>query len=413
MKFPNRAIAVLFGSVAMPAAAQYNTPPAAQPTLNQPPQAAAPTQAVVKPSKGAHKAILDLQAAVNAGDAAAIAEKLSAAQAVASSKEDRYLIAQLQLKAALARKDYASASSALTAIRSSGYLPSATVVQLYRGLAADAYSAKQYDQAASLTEGAIALDPQNGQLQTQLAEIRIAQGRGPEGIAMLQRAIQAQAAAGQKPSEDIYRRAVQAAYNAKLPAAVDISRDWLTAYPSKDSWRNAIAIYRNMNKPDVEGTLALLRLTRAAGALTPADMTLYAAALEAQSNFIEAQTALDTLAAANAGNAQISDLVREMGARPRPTVAELNAAAKSAQSGTALLRVGDRLYGLGEYAKAVELYRQAMGKPGVDSNVANMHIGMALAGAGDKAGAVNAFNAVGGALAGPAKYWLLFLNSRG
>ena len=78
-----------------------------------------------------------------------------------------------------------------------------------------------------------------------------------------------------------------------------------------------------------------------------------------------------------------------------------------------MLRIGDRFYGLGEYAKAVELYRQAMGKPGVDNNIANLHIGMALAASGDKAGATQAFNAVTGPRAGAAKYWLMFLQSRG
>jgi Flp pilus assembly protein TadD len=78
----------------------------------------------------------------------------------------------------------------------------------------------------------------------------------------------------------------------------------------------------------------------------------------------------------------------------------------------ALLRIGDRYYGTGQYAKAVELYRQAMGKPGVDSSVANMHLGMALARSGDKAGATAAFNAVSGNLSGIAKYWLIYVQQQ-
>ena len=45
---------------------------------------------------------------------------------------------------------------------------------------------------------------------------------------------------------------------------------------------------------------------------------------------------------------------------------------------------------MGNYAKAAELYRVALAKPGVDADVANLHLGMALARAGDKAGATAA-----------------------
>jgi hypothetical protein len=78
----------------------------------------------------------------------------------------------------------------------------------------------------------------------------------------------------------------------------------------------------------------------------------------------------------------------------------------------ALLRIGDRYYGMGDYSKATELYRQSMGKPGVDPNIANLHIGMALARSGDKAGAIAALNAVTGPRADIAKYWLLYLQSK-
>ena len=67
---------------------------------------------------------------------------------------------------------------------------------------------------------------------------------------------------------------------------------------------------------------------------------------------------------------------------------------------------------MGDYAKAVELYRMSLGKPGVDAAVANLHIGMALARAGDKAGATTALNAVTGPRADIAKYWLTYVNQR-
>ena len=142
---------------------------------------------------------------------------------------------------------------------------------------------------------------------------------------------------------------------------------------------------------------------------------LYANVLNEQSNFIEAQNAIDQAVAAkqiDAANAQVAGIAATLKAKPKPTASELEAAAKGAQSGMALLRIGDRFYGLGQYAKAAELYRQAMSK-GVDPNLANMRVGVALTAAGDKAGATTAFNAVTGSRADLAKYWLLHLQSRG
>ena len=63
----------------------------------------------------------------------------------------------------------------------------------------------------------------------------------------------------------------------------------------------------------------------------------------------------------------------------------------------------------GEYQKAAELFRAALGKQGVDKDVANLRLGMSLARAGDKAGATSALNAVGGSQADIAKLWLTYV----
>jgi len=73
----------------------------------------------------------------------------------------------------------------------------------------------------------------------------------------------------------------------------------------------------------------------------------------------------------------------------------------------------DRYAAMGDYQKAVALYRDALNKPGTDAAIANLHIGMALTRAGDKAGATAAFNAVSGSRADIAKFWLTYLNQKG
>jgi hypothetical protein len=59
------------------------------------------------------------------------------------------------------------------------------------------------------------------------------------------------------------------------------------------------------------------------------------------------------------------------------------------------------------------VYRQVLSKPGADKDVANLHLGMALARAGDKAGATAALKAVGGSRGDIAKYWLVYVQQHG
>ncbi|MFL6732250.1 MAG: tetratricopeptide repeat protein [Sphingomicrobium sp.] len=424
MKFTTTtALALVAATAAIPAAAQnygaqneQRQRAAAEQTQQQPQTAPGQNAQVVKPSGKALKAIVDLQAAVNKNDTANIPAKVAAAQAVATTKEDRYLIAQLQLKAALASKDNAATAAAIDAVAASGYLDAAKTAELYVSLGSTMYNNKQYPQAVAAFQKAAAADPRNAEATSLLGEALFAQGQKAEAASAFQRAVQARVAAGQKPDEALIKRAVGVAYEAQSPAAVDLARQWVTSYPSAASWGDAIAIYRNLNHPDVEGTLDLLRLMQLTGALNDAgEYGLYARAAAEQNNFNEAQAVLDAGIAAkvvNPTSADFRDLVAGLKSKPKATAADLASATKSAQSGMALLRIGDRYYAMGDYSKAVELYKMAMGKPGVDTAVANLHVGMALARAGDKAGATAALNAVTGPRADIAKFWLTYLNQK-
>lgn len=427
MKLTTTALALALAVSAAPVAAQYERsapPPPPRVPQNMPPQerddqaqAQPANDGKVHPSGKALKAIVELQKAVNANDTANIPAKLAAAQAVASTKDDKYIIAQLQIKAAYAANDDAALASAVDAIANSGFVTSpTTMADLYIALGSKLYNAKKFDGAAAAFEHASTLNPSNTQALINLAESRFSQGRKPDAVALFQRAIQAQVAAGQKPEEALYKRAVGIAYDQQMPDAIGLAQQWITAYPSASSWRNGLALYQNLKKPDVETALDILRLMRATGSLsTPADFSLYATAAADQFNYNEAQAVIDQGLASkqiDPSSPLFRDIITGLKAKPKATEADLVQAVKDAKDGKAYLRIGDRYYAMGNYAKAAELYHQSMGKAGVDSNVANMHLGMALAQSGDKAGATAAFNAVSGPLADIAKYWLIYVQQR-
>ena len=378
-------------------------------------QPAAPAESAVKaihPSSKAAKAIGELQAAVNKNDTASIPAKVAAAQAVASTPDDRYAIGELQLKAALAAHDNTAAAAAVDAIVASGFVDAATGANLLRSMGSTFYNAKQYDQAATIFQKAVTANPRDAEAYILLGEAKFAGGQKADAAAAFQHAVQIQAAAGQKPDEALLKRAVSVAYEAQSPLAVDLGREWATAYPSADSWRNSIAIYRNLTHPDVEGTLDLLRLMQATNSLNAGDIALFAEAAADQGNFNEAQAVMDAGIAAHvidASNPQYRDILSGLKGKPKATAADLAAAMKMAPSATNLLHIGDRYYGMGDFAQAANVYRQVLSKPDADKDVANLHLGMALARAGDKAGATAAFNAVSGTRAEIAKFWLAYL----
>ncbi len=419
MKYSTSALAIAFAASATPAAAQYGyNAQAATPTAKaQAPAKEAPPANKIQPSAKAVKAILELQTAVTAKDAANIPAKLAAAQAVASTKEDHYWIAQIQLKAAVDANDIAGGLAAVNAMQASGVAPAAELGPLYEGLGGKAFNAKNYAQAATAFERQIALDPNNAKALSNLAVTRSAAGNNTEALNVLQRAIKASDAAGTKADEDLYKRAVGLAYDAKLPNAAELARQWVAAYPNPASWHNAIAIFRNRSSQDSEGTLSLLRLMQATGSMnTASDYAMFAGADLDQTNFNEAQAVIDAGVAAKVidpAGAQFSGMVASIKAKKKPSAQELDAALKASPSGFNQLRIGDRFYGMGDYAKAAEIYRKTIGKTGVDSEVVNLHLSMALARSGDKAGATEAFNAVKGARADIAKLWLIYVQAQG
>jgi len=409
------ALALVIAASAAPAAAQYGSygsSPPQQPAQTTPQAAPDATKATIQPSKKAVKAIVDLQTAVTNKDVANIPAKLAAAQALAETKEDRYLIARLQLQAAAGANDNAAMETAIAAVAASNYLDAGRLSDLYVALGGTYYKGKLYPQAAAAFQKALAINPQNRDAGTMTAEALLGAGQKAEAAAAFQRLIQARSAGGQKPEENLFQRAVAVAYEAKSPAAIDLARQWVAAYPTPSSWSDSIAIYRNLNLGDAEATLDLLRLKQTLGILSAPEYAALAGAATDQLIFDEAQSVLDAgLAAKKIDPASASgrDLIGVLKVKAKPTAADLGEAMKIAANGKALMRIGDNYAALGDYAHAVEAYKLAMGKPDGDLAVANLHIGMALARSGDKAGAAAALNAVTGPRAEIAKYWLTYL----
>ncbi len=360
-------------------------------------------------SKEAQKAIVELQNAVNAKDTANIPAKIAAALKVAKTADDKFIIGSNQARAAAASNDLAGLQAGLDLMAASGSAEAPILSMNYADLGKRYLAAGNGPAGVPALEKAIALDGNNGAAMALLADQKAKAGDKAGSVALLQKSFVAYRASGKTVPEGNYKFATNLAYDAKLPAANVIAREWVGAYPGPDSWRAAIQIYRGMSQPRGQQLVDLWRLARANNAVKgEADYDSFLSALIAGGNLAEAKAVL-----AEAGRQPNVDMTKtqfkDHGVKvaKAPARAAVDAQLKAATTGPALIKAGDQLYGLGAYAEAAEAYRAALAKGG-DANLANLHLGMALARAGDKAGAQTALKAVTGEHAVVAQYWLVY-----
>lgn len=401
------ALAIGTAGWAAPAVAAAQNAPAAAPERK------------INISKPAQKAVIELQNAISANDAATIPAKLAAAKAAANTDEDRYYIGVLELRAGIAAKDNAMIAAAIEAIIASNQATPGELPGLHLNLGKSYNNLKQFDKAIPALERAIQLNPGDTEPMILLGEIQAAQGQAAPAVATLRRAIATETAAGKKAQESWYKRVLTLAYNAKMPVTADISRDWVQAYPTSANWRDALRVYRNLSKPSEPVLMDLLRLARVTGSLDgDVDYNAYVYIAAEQRNAREGKQLIDEAAAA--GKIDLSkpvfvEIQKGLKTRPMPgeeILAKSAATQLAGNDGPALVVTANRFYGIGNYARAAELFRAALDKPGIDKDQVNLQLGIALAAAGDKAGAKAAFDAVGGARTEVAKYWLTYLATK-
>lgn len=363
-------------------------------------------------SPKASAAIVELQTAVRAKDAAATRSKLAVAQREAKSADEKYLVAMLQNQAAMDANDLDGIKRSIEAIAASGSQDATDVASRYIDLGKRYRAAGRYAEADALVKQSASVDPGNPAALALMADAKAKAGDKAGAVDLIRQSIAATRAKGQKPPESNYRFAVGNAYESKHPAAAELAAQWVAAYPAPDSWRTAIQILRATRQSSPAQLADIMRLARTTDALkTEADYHAYADALVKTGQLAEAKAVL-----AEAGRAPGVDVTKQQfkdvaaKAAKAQARAAVDAQAQTALAGgsaAALIAAGDALYGQGAYAEAAPLYRAALAKGGD----ANLHLGMALARAGDKAGAEAALKAVTGANKIIADYWLGYVGT--
>ncbi len=362
-----------------------------------------------------------LQKALQAKDYATAKGALPAAQAAATTPDDKYQVAIMALILAQSTTDVAGERTAADAVIASGKAPPEQLAQVLTMKGQLAYNANDMAGADAAFTQLIQLQPQNSDAIVLLAQVKTREGRPGDALPLVDQSIQAQKTAGQPVSEDLYRRALAISYDGKNAAGViKYGQQLADAYPRADIWRVALQTYRDTSKPDPQTELDTLRLMRVTNSLAgERDYYDYANTALNKGFPGEAKAVIDQGLSSNmvdnkalATSKALAEVKQVAGSKIAADKADLPASDKRARAsadGKQALLIGDAYLGYGQFDKAADLYKVALQK-GADANVVNLHLGEALAQSGQKPAAAQAFALVQGPARPLAQYWTIWAN---
>ena len=363
-----------------------------------------------------------LQKAITDKDYAAAKAGLPAAQAAASTDDDKYQVSLMALIVAQNTQDNAAMAAAADGVINSGKAPPEQLRQVLAMKGQVAYNSGDFAGADTAFTKLFQMNPADGDTAITLAQIKDREGRSADALPIIDQAIQAKTSANQPVPEDWYQRGLAIAYNAKPPLPDKVVKYGLglaSAYPNAKNWRSALQTYRETSKLDEQTDLDTMRLMRTTNSLAGERDYYEYANLAVNKGFPgEAKAVIDEGMASNMVDNKAlatSKALIEVKAVAGPKVAAdkaslptLDKRARTAPDGKQALNTADAYLGYGMYPQAVDLYKLALQKGGVDANIVNTRLGIALARSGQKAAAAQAFGAVTGPHQPVAQYWTVW-----
>lgn len=348
-------------------------------------------------------------------DAAALATQVKGVLAVAKSADELNTLGGLAYNIGTRANDTGLQRQGLDMMLRSGKVASENLGRYNLAAGQLAYQAQDWAAARTYLEAAHA----NGRIEAQplIAESYFAQNNPTEGARYLRQAIQARIDAGQTVDESWIKRGLAQSYNANLTnEAADYSLLLVRYYPSTDSWGDAIAILRNTAQLDDHATLDLMRLAARANAMrNERDYVDYIEAADARR--LPAEVARVLAAGVSAGkihaNSTFFNEARTIAngrlAADRSDLAGSERIARGANATAAeVTGAADSFLANEQPAKAEELYRIALTKPGADTARVLTRLGIAQEYQGKHAEAQATFARVEGARQAIARLWSLY-----
>ena len=394
-----------------------------------------PAQSGLKLSPAVVKLAKPAQDAVIANNPAVSEPLVAQIEAAATSDDDKYVAAVLRYSLEGQKQRAAQQANPRAALDESGQARALDILIANPKTPANdrpgyvarrgeiAYASRQYGPALQYFQQARQLGFADDGLDLMMVKAKIDSGDVAGGTAELERVVAASQAKGTKAPVEYYRYAIGRSNKAKLTAqTVAWMNRYAAAYPAGRTWYEVLATYGFQQdataRLDNQQKIDLFRLMRASGGL--ADQYFYIEYAQKAQNAglpLEARAVLQEGLANGkipAGNTEVKamqvELTRAIAAEGN--LATLETKAGAAANGSLAGQTGDAYLSTGNYAKAAALYRTALTKGGVDANIINTRLGIALSRSGDKAGALEAFGKVQGSpRAEIASFWTTWLSN--
>lgn len=369
-------------------------------------------------SKEFRAAYIPADAAVKANAPDAVA-KIEAAEAVVKNGDEKYIAGTLRLTLGQATKNPKLQLEGITAMIASGSAAAVDAPKLNMAAGQLDYQAGNFQDAKKYLGEAIRLGNPGVDANLLLAEANFKVGTTVEGLTALESAVKAEQAAGRKAPPEWYGRAAAMAFKAKLTdETAKWTREQVRAYPTPENWRSALVIYRDSAKLDNQAMLDVFRLMHDTKSLAgERDYFEYASFAILVALPGEAKTVIEEGFASGAVNKtsravaeRLTDANNKIPSDKASVVSD-EKRAPSAADGRLAANTGSAYLAYGDNAKAIDLFRLAQKKGGIDADVVNTRLGIALTRAGQKDAARAAFQAVtGAARTDIAQFWLLWLD---
>jgi tetratricopeptide (TPR) repeat protein len=379
-----------------------------------------------KATPAVQKAAVDAQKAADANDLPTALTNYAAAKAAIVNDDDKFMVGRIGYQIYQKNKDEALFGESIDLMLASGKASGEAQQQLSVAQGQIAYNKRDYAKALASFRAAQAAGSTDPALVPAMVESMAATGQTLQALTTLNEQIGKLTAAGQPVPIEWYQRGIAIGYRAKASpadvpqinnATLEISKRWVAADPQKKNWTAALQIYQEQAKLDNDGRIDVLRLMRHAGVLGgDADYREYADQVylrfpnEAMSVLQEGNSkGIVNLAGKNDAS-DVMGIVKGKVAADKASLPAADKSARAAASAKGAISTADAYVGYGQYPQAIDLYKVALTKSGVDANAVNLHMGWALALSGDIAGAKAAFGAVTGPKKPIADFWVIHLD---
>ncbi|WP_373490858.1 hypothetical protein [Parasphingorhabdus sp.] len=377
-------------------------------------------EAEVKISKEVRPKVAEIQAAMATETPATAKPLVEALLAETVSADDRYIAGQLAIQLGGTLKDTALQEQGIIASLESGRAAPEQLPAFNFFAGNFAYGAERWADAAKWFQAAYDLGYRDNNIEPLLAETYFKRNMPAEGLAKWDEILNNANASSTKAPESWYRMARDRALASKdKNLYATWATKWAAAYPSGDSWGDAVAATRWTSQADTVQNLEVLRFMKATDSLTTTrDYKEFAEEAQRKNLFGEVVAVLEegqrkgVIASSSPLIAELLTPAKREVSTDKASLPAQPSAVRGSGSSSVMMNFADVWLGYKDFGNAVAFYEAGLAKPDADMNRGYMGIGTAHAYAGDLTAAQQAFDKVSGTRAPLAAMWKTWIEQQ-